>query len=255
MQDFSSPQGKPFDFPEGNHGVLLIHGFTGSPGHMRPLGEKLREAGFAVRGILLPGHGESPEALERVTWQDWFLACREAAVEMRDRYPFFSVAGLSMGGCLALMLAEQMEADACVPIAAPMKTTARFRSLAPAAALFHPMIHKRADGARDTLMADYDIGYDSYPTASVGQLSAVMRRAKRDLSMIRCPVLTVQSRGDQTVTRDSPSIILQGVGSPVKQELWLESAPHVCTISPEYEKIAAGMTAFLRAAEKRRQPM
>ena len=63
MQDFSSPQGKPFDFPEGNHGVLLIHGFTGSPGHMRPLGEKLREAGFAVRGILLPGHGESPEAL------------------------------------------------------------------------------------------------------------------------------------------------------------------------------------------------
>ena len=245
MQDFSSPQAQPFDFPGGDHGILLIHGFTGSPAHMRLLGEGLKEKGFAVRGILLPGHGQTPEAMGKVKWQDWVLASREAAAEMRKKYRRFTVAGLSMGGCLALMLAEQMQTDACVTIAAPMKTVNRLRALAPLAAFAHPMIHKQADGTRATLNQDYDIGYTSYPTASVGQLSAIIRRAKRDLHLIQCPLLTVQSHGDKTVTADSPALIAQGVSSQVKANLWLDTAPHVCTISPEYGKIVNGMADFL----------
>ena len=246
MQDFSLPQAQPFDFPEGDHGVLLIHGFTGSPAHMRLLGEGLRDKGFAVRGILLPGHGETPYALGLVKWQDWLLTCRQAARDMREQYRRFTVAGLSMGGCLALMIAEQMQADACVAIAAPMKTVSRFRAFAPAASLVRPMIHKRADGARDTLIQEYDIGYDSYPTASVAQLSAIIRRAKQDLHLIQCPVLAIQSHGDRTVTADSPEIILKGVSSAVKALLWLDSAPHVCTISQEYGKVVDGMAGFLK---------
>lgn len=249
MQDFSLPQAQPFAFPEGEHGVLLIHGFTGSPSHMRLIGEGLRENGFAVRGILLPGHGENPEAMGKASWQDWVGACRKAAAEMRGKYRTFSVAGLSMGGCLSLMLAAQMDADACVAIAAPMATTAKFRSLAPLAALVHPTVHKRADGSRDTLNADYDIGYDSYPLSSVSQLSTIMRRAKRDLPLIHCPVLIIQSHSDKTVSADSPDIILNGVSSTVKAQLWLENAPHVCTISPEYPRIVSAMTEFLRKAE------
>ena len=187
----------------------------------------------------------------KATWQDWFQACREAAVDMRKRYPYLTVAGLSMGGCLALMLAEQMDADACVTIAAPMKTVAKFRSLAPIAALVHPVVNKRADGGRASLNADYDIGYDSYPLSSVAHLSAVMRQARQHLSLIRCPVLAVQSHGDKTVTPDSPDIILNGVSSEIKARLWLDEAPHVCTISPEYPKIVEAMTEFLRKAEKR----
>ena len=251
MQDFSLPQAHPFDFPEGDHGVLLIHGFTGSPAHMRLIGEGLREKGFAVRGILLPGHGDTPYALGITTWQDWLLACRQAAREMRETYRYFTVAGLSMGGCLALMIAGQMGADACVAIAAPMKTVNRFRAFAPAASKVRPMIYKRADGSRDTLIREYDIGYDSYPTASVSQLSAVIRMAKRDLRLIRCPVMTIQSRQDKTVSPDSPDLILKGVSSPVMEQLWLDSAPHVCTISPEYGKIVGGMADFLKKwAEK-----
>ncbi len=246
MQDFSLPQAQPFDFPEGDHGVLLIHGFTGSPAHMRLVGEGLRDKGFAVRGIRLAGHGETPEALGRATWQDWLLACRQEARDMREKYRHFSVCGLSMGGCLALMIAEQMRPDACVAIAAPMKTVKRFRSLAPIAALVRPMVYKQADGARKTLNQDYDIGYSSYPTASIGQLSAIIRRAKHDLNLIECPVMTIQSHGDRTVTADSPEIILQGVSSPVRAKLWLDEAPHVCTISPEYGKIVDGIAGFLK---------
>lgn len=249
MQDFSSPLAQPFSFPEGDHGVLLIHGFTGTPAHMRLLGESLHAQGFGVRGILLPGHGEDPEAMARVTWQDWLLAARMAAREMRQSYPHFSAAGLSMGGVLALILAEEMDLTSCVPISAPMRTVNRFRVLSPLAAPFYPMIHKRADGARATLDPRYDIGYESYPTASVRHLNVLMRRARQHLSLIRCPILAIQSHQDRTVTADSPEIILRGVQSPVKASLWLDEAPHVCTIAPEYPKIAKGMAEFFRRAE------
>ena len=246
MQDFSSPLAKPFDFPEGKHGVLLIHGFTGSPAHMRLIGEGLRKRGFAVKGMLLPGHGESPEAMGRVTWQDWVLAARQEAGKLRDLYPRFSVAGLSMGGDLALLLAAGMDPAACVTIAAPIKTTNRFRHAASLAAPFHPMIQKKADGSRDTLDPEYDIGYDEYPTSSVHHLNVIMSRARQNLSDIRCPVLTIQSRKDETVTPDSPSIILREVSSAVKAQMWLKDAPHVCTISPEYPLIVDAMADFLR---------
>jgi carboxylesterase len=62
------PGAEPFAFPGGDVGVLLLHGFTGSPQGLRPWGEALREAGFTVRCPRLPGHGTD--------WRD--LAARRA---------------------------------------------------------------------------------------------------------------------------------------------------------------------------------
>ena len=63
--DFSSPVCQPFFLEGGSHAVLLIHGFTGSAGHMRPLGEALHAQGFTVQGINLPGHATSMEDMGR----------------------------------------------------------------------------------------------------------------------------------------------------------------------------------------------
>lgn len=249
MGEILSPLVQPFDFPEGEHGVLLIHGFTGTPAHMRKIGEDLHQKGFAVRGILLPGHGTKKEDMANVSWQDWLLCARSAAREMREKYRYFSVAGLSMGGVLALMLAEEMTLTACVPIAAPMRTKNRFRHLALPLSPLHPMMIKKENPKRSLLDPHYNLGYDGFPTKSTHDLNVLMARARRQLEMIRCPILAVQSRSDQTVTSDSPEIILQGVGSEKKAMLWLRDAPHVCTIAPEWTDISENMAAFLREAE------
>lgn len=247
---FASSLAQPFKFQAGSHGVLLIHGITGTPAHMRLLGEGLRDRGFSVRGICLPGHGAAPEDMLRFTWHDWLLAARQAAREMAGQYRHFSVAGLSMGGVLALLLAEEMDLTACVPIAAPMRTVNRLRPLAPLIAPVRPMIPKRIDPARAELYAEYDIGYEVTPTRSVADLSALMRRARQHLPLIQCPLLTVQSHGDRVVTADSPDIILREAGSRKKAQLWLERAPHVCTISAEYPRIVEAMEQFLHQCEE-----
>lgn len=250
MQDFSSPLAQPFDFPEGDHGILLIHGFTGSPGHMRKIGDELHARGFAVRGIRLPGHAKSPKAMGRTTWRDWLSSAREAADDMREKYSHLTAAGLSMGGDLALILAQTIGLTACVTLAAPMKTTNILQPLSPLFAPFMPVIRKRP-GGRETLDQRYDFGYDEYPSGKVRDLSVLMARARRDLPLVRCPILAVQSKKDQTISADSLDIILRRVSSPVKKSLWLEDSPHVVTISPEYMKIVDAMEAFLRGAERR----
>ena len=244
-----SPLARPFDFPAGDHGVLLIHGLTGTAAHMRLLGEELHRQGFSVRGILLPGHGETPESMLRFGWQDWLLCARQAAKEMAPKYRYFSVAGLSMGGVLSLLLAEEMRLTACVTIAAPMKTVNRLRYLAPVMAPILPMVPKRIDPVKATLNREYDVGYEVTPTRSMTHLTSLMRRARQHLPLVTCPLLAVQSHADRIVTADSPDIILRGVSSQRKEQLWLENAPHVCTISPEWGKIAEAMTRFLRQSE------
>src|SRR2546430_6543846 len=81
---------------------LLLHGFTGSPWDMRPLGDALAARGFRVKGVRLPGHGGEPEAMAGVSARDWEEAC-ETALDSLASTPRVFVAGLSMGALLALL--------------------------------------------------------------------------------------------------------------------------------------------------------
>jgi carboxylesterase len=84
--------------------VLLLHGFTGSPWEVRPLGEALAARGWHVLAPRLPGHGESPEAMLFTTWHEWLAGAEAALQSLHGRFPRVVVAGLSMGGLLSLIL-------------------------------------------------------------------------------------------------------------------------------------------------------
>src|SRR4051812_37684120 len=81
--------------------VLLLHGFTGSPWEVRPLGESLAARGYHAFAPRLPGHGTSPEAMLYVTHLDWEREA-ERALHALQRFERVFVAGLSMGSLLAL---------------------------------------------------------------------------------------------------------------------------------------------------------
>lgn len=248
--DFSAEVCKPFDLQGGPHGVLLIHGFTGSAAHMRLIGEELHRRGYTVKGINLPGHATSMEDMARTTWQDWLQAAKRAVLEMKETCEKVSVAGLSMGGVLSLLLAEQMDVTCAMPISAPMAVQNRFMPLAKVAALFVKTVWWGSDEGRAGLMdMNYHYGYPGFPTKCAADLSRLIHMARRNLHCITCPVLAVQSRADETISADSADVIVQGVSSEKKAALWLEKVPHVCTISPEWPNIAAAMDECMKNAE------
>lgn len=243
---------KPFFLEGGEHAVLLTHGFTGSPAHMRPLGERLHQAGFTVQGILLPGHGTSIADMKKSTWQDWLAAELEAVHQLKEKYKYVSVCGLSMGGVLTLLAAEQTDVTSCIPIAAPVKISNPLIGLAKYASLFVKEINwgPASEERTKMLMTEYDQGYSGYPTVRANDLYVLMKKAHRNLYAVSCPTLIVQSHADKTVQPVSAQMIYDGISSKEKDILWLEKVPHVCTISYECDTIAEKMIAHLRAAEK-----
>lgn len=250
VRDFSDPLCQPFFLPGGKHGVLLLHGFTGSIAHLRLIGEGLQAKGFTVMGINLPGHATSMEDMAEHTWQDWLGAAKQAFVELKEKCEYVSVAGLSMGGCLTLLLAEQMPVTACAPISAPTVVKNKLLPFAGVAWRFMPIIMWGKSAEREAkLNMRYDIGYPGFYSKCGAHLYKLMVMARRNLHAIRCPILVVQSRADETIEQRSAKDIIKGVSSERKGVLWLEDSPHVCTISADQERITEEIAKLFREAE------
>ena len=87
--------------------ILLLHGLSDSPYHMRALGQIFKEEGFYVLGLRLPGHGTLPSGLLNVTWQEWAKATEWGANQLhevandRGNLPLY-MGGFSTGGSLVL---------------------------------------------------------------------------------------------------------------------------------------------------------
>lgn len=242
---------RPFYHRGGRNGVLLIHGFTGTCAHMRPLAEELARRGYTVRTINLPGHAATEADMAKADWQQWLQAAKQASLEMMDELDCFTVSGLSMGGVLALLVAEQMKVHACVPISAPTAVRNRLLPLAGLCAPLLPRIawapaterHKHIDPA-------YDFGYSGFPTAKGADLNRLIRMARKNLFNINCPILCVQSDGDETIWEGSADEILSSVSSEVRRKLWLNGMPHVCIPTPALPAIADAMDELMQEAAK-----
>jgi len=240
---------KPFCHKGGNSSILLMHGFTGSCAHMRPLAEALAKRGYTVRTINLPGHASTEAEMAKADWQQWLQAAKQAALEMMNESEFFTVAGLSMGGVLALLVAEQMKVNACVTISAP---TAVKNRLLPFAGLCAPLLPRIAWGGgterHKRIDKNYDFGYSGFPTAKGADLHRLITMARRNLFNITCPLLCVQSDGDETIWEGSADEILRNIQSSVRQKLWLEGEPHVCTLTPSMPSIAQAIDKLIQQA-------
>ena len=239
---------KPFFHQGSETGVVLIHGFTGSVAHMRPLGDALHTHGYTVMGINLPGHATTEEDMAAVGCREWLWAALDAVEHMRLHCKKVAVCGLSMGAVLSMIVAEQKKADACICISAPLPATNRLLPLSGVFGLLIPRVSWKADENRvKQLDQRYDKGYTGFPMRKGGDLYRLIRRAQKDLSMITCPTLVVQSLADHSVAPHSAETILSGLRSERKEKLILQGVPHVCTISEKLPEIADRIDGLLQS--------
>lgn len=235
-----------FFFAGGEKGVLLIHGFTGSPAEVRLLGERLNEAGFTVLGVRLPGHGTSPEDLERMCLNDWKRAVLDGYEILRAQCAGVAVGGLSMGALLSLWLAAMRPVAAVVSLAAPVflreeHQLVRLPERTAAKGQFLPRPRKRFSGLEER----YTVCYHVMPLVSIHELLAAMAEAKAVLPEVKAPLLVVQSRKDHTVCTESGQYIYDKAGSTEKKLLLLEESGHRVTLDCEREKVMAAVKEFL----------
>ncbi len=241
-----------YQLGHGGKGIVLIHGFCGSARQMRFLAEGLHQAGYTVSVPLLPGHGSTVQQMRASTFRQWHDCVRSAHAALREECSSVAVAGHSMGGVLALLLAEEYPVDAVITLSAPMHLSGVRGLLSPFSFLAAPFIpYLRWPGERrypaDFLTEDH-IGYETLPVAKVSDLFRLMRRARRDLFAVTAPLLTIQSSDDPTVSASSPRIIAGGVSSSVKRHVQLTRSGHLIPLGPERMNVLSEMTEFLNYA-------
>jgi len=89
-------------------GVLLIHGFSGSPHEFKTVIPILEDLGCLVQTVTLPGHGDEPDIDIHATSADAMLQhCVHEAYHMADKVDAVYLVGHSLGGAFALLTASK----------------------------------------------------------------------------------------------------------------------------------------------------
>ncbi|KJS86636.1 MAG: hypothetical protein JM58_06705 [Peptococcaceae bacterium BICA1-8] len=235
---------EPFDFLGNETGCLLIHGFTGSPGEMRPLGEYLHKKGYSVKGVLLPGHGTKVENLACTSWGNWYQEVVEGYEGLKARCEKVFVIGLSMGGALAFHLAANEKINGgIVSICAPIFLAKKKAYFSPILQYFIKFSRKKTNTSKN-----YEsFWYDQYPISCTASLVKMLPVIKKELKDINNPVLIIQSTLDKTVNPVSAQYIYDNIGSREKEIYWLHNSGHVATLDIEREQVFLWTEEFIAA--------
>lgn len=215
---------------EARIGILLVHGFTGSPASMRSWAEFFGARGYTVRVPRLSGHGTQWQDLNKVPWQDWPARVVEELEELHKTCEKVFIFGLSMGGGTALhVAAHHGEKIAGIVLVNPMihipGISAKF---APILSKFRSHLPAVGNDIKRPGVTEY--AYDALPTRGVVQLAKLLKSSRSTLGLIQNPLLLFHSVEDHVLPVSNTEIVMAEIGSPRKQRVELLNSYHVATI-------------------------
>jgi carboxylesterase len=237
---------EPLSVSGGRAGVLVLHGFTGTPASMRPIAEALAAEGLTVELPLLPGHGTAVEDMVPTRWVDWSSAAEAAFEDLRGRSESVSLVGLSMGGTLAAWLAERHPEVQGLVVVNPLIQAPDEAFRGALGQLVDSGTEVAPGIGSDIAMPDaHELSYDGTPLRAVLSLFGGADEVAKDLDRIRCPVLLLSSRQDHVVDPVSGDRLAASVSGPCER-VWLERSYHVATLDYDGPEITARTVEFVR---------
>jgi len=241
------PSAEPFLFPGGPTGCLLIHGFTGTPKEMRPMGEYLNQQGYSVLGIRLTGHATQPNDLVKARWQDWIADVEDGWHTLKGVSERIFVCGLSMGGILSLVFAARFPVTGVIAMSTPFQlpNDPRLRFLRILKYL-KPKVPKGEPDWIDPEVAKEHIDYPYYPTITIQQTIDLIATLQVELSKVTAPVLLIHSRDDQVIELENLHKINAALGSSKKETIIIENSGHAITCDQQRSQVFQATHQFIQ---------
>ncbi len=252
------PTTEPFFFPGGRTGVLLIHGFTGTPREVRWMGEYLNQQGYTCLGIRLNGHATHPEDMRRSRWTDWTASVEDGFHLLSGSVDRIFLTGLSMGGVLSLLMSTQFaeRIAGVVAMSTPyhlpqdyplwlLRLYSKFVRYAPKS--------NETPGASwfdKTAYADH-VSYPYNPMRSVVELKLLLLEMQAALPNVRKPVMLIHSKNDRYVLPENMERIHAGlVNAPDKTKLYVTGSGHVVTRDAARHQVFEATRDFINRIER-----
>lgn len=228
-------------------GVVLVHGYTGSPAAMRPWAEFLNQNGYTVRVPLLPGHGTKPEDLNEIKWEQWPAKVEAEIAELQKTCNKIFICGLSMGGGTTLHIAAKASNKLTgIILVNPMIHVA---FIGPKIAFFLSRLQKLRKSVGDDIKRPgvTEWGYDALPTRGVYELLKMLKYTRERLHDVTVPMQLFHSVDDHTLPVSNTEIVMKSVGSRIKQRIELTNSYHVATIDYDAEIIFENSRIFIES--------
>jgi carboxylesterase len=235
-------------------GVLLIHGFTATPECLDSLRRPLEEAGFLVEAPLLAGHGTSASDLRKTHWRDWYDSILPAYRSLEKKSDSVCVVGLSLGGLLALRLAEEQRVQRLALLAVPiffkgfvmtrilpLLATTPIRHFYPYQPKFLGPAINDPEGRRAFK------AYKLMPVASIMEIVRLQDDIRPRLPRIKAPTLIIHSKKDNTAPYESMAFLENRLGSKTIRTVTLERSNHVLTLDYDKDRVAQEVVRFFKS--------
>ncbi len=247
MEEYQVLSGAERFYIEGSEiGILLSHGFIGTPQSVEYVGRRLGELGYSVLAPRLKGHGTHHHDLEKCGYQDWYQSLKEGYEELKKSCSTILIMGQSMGGTLSLCLAaEKVDIDGIILIN-PALSVPSLEYLA-----HETDIRSIPEGKPDIKdPGALEIVYDKAPVKAIQQLQELMNHTSKKLKEINCPVLAFKSVEDHVVPHENTDHIMKQVLSECKRSITLKNSYHVATLDYDKDIIVEESHSFIQTQIK-----
>ncbi|MBJ7608379.1 MAG: alpha/beta fold hydrolase [Candidatus Dormibacteraeota bacterium] len=238
----------PWAIGEGPRGVLLLHGFAGTPPELRRLGNHLAGRGYRCRGPALAGHATTPEALLATDRRDWTRSAQAELDRLAGECEQVMVVGQSMGGTIALHLAAtDLRIAAVATLAAPVWLSAaatRLISIAKYVVRWHTA-GSDVD-LYDPVAIEELYSHGRRPMRSIREFTRLLGEVRDELAMIRAPVLVLHGGRDRTIDPENAlEIERRLVCSSHVARIVFPRSGHGMSVDIDSEPINAAVTDWL----------
>lgn len=225
-------------------GVLVAHGFTGSPQSVRPLADHLVARGLTVRAPRLPGHGTRWEDLDRTSWTDWYAEVESTYAELSERCDRVVAVGLSMGGTLATLLTQRNPEIAGLAVINPVFELRNWKMRAlPVARRLRSTVAGIGGDIKKPGVPLY--AYDRVPLRALHSQTQLWHHVTRDLPQITQPVLLLRSKVDHVVPPENSHLFRSRISSTDVTEVVLHNSYHVATLDNDAPQLQDAIEQFV----------
>ena len=227
-------------------GVLVVHGFTGTPASVRGIAEVMAAAGYDVELPRLPGHGTTVEDMLRTSWADWAGEVGNAVARLGARVSQIVAVGQSMGGTLVLRAALDHPQIAALVLVNPLTRVRDAETMALLDDLLEDDILVAPGEGSD--IADPDSSDIAYSGTPIAPLKSLLRDGVAPIvdryGEITVPLRMFTSRNDHVVEPADSEYLARMYAGPV-DHTWLERSFHVATRDFDRDLIVAEALAFV----------